>query len=205
MVATDTVVGIVGAVVLVGVMAAVFVYEYNNAPESDVGLSEAEFRERYPGLGPGDDIDGDGTANLDDADMDGDDQPNGEDADQTVTFSFSKEIGPQAGPAATGNASFAFDVGRGNAHLEAYLNYTTVLPAPAPPVPAFQLLLQDGDGVEQAVGTSSQSDTAVTVSVATGSPLAVGGYTFEVTQGDAGPGGNVALVVLIHYGEHAQA
>jgi hypothetical protein len=37
----DTVIGIVGACILVGVMAAVFVYEYQNAPGADPDLTEA--------------------------------------------------------------------------------------------------------------------------------------------------------------------
>lgn len=53
MVATDTVVGIVGAVVLVAVMVGVFVYEYNNT-------APAPTEPPRTFLDPDGDIDGDG-------------------------------------------------------------------------------------------------------------------------------------------------
>ncbi len=84
---SDTIIGIVGAVVLVAVMVGVFAYEYSNAPE-DAGPAidpeseegkMAAFSSTYPTLNATDDIDGDGEANYMDDDIDGDGVPNAED------------------------------------------------------------------------------------------------------------------------------
>ncbi len=84
---SDTIIGIVGAVVLVAVMVGVFAYEYSNAPEdggpaidpeSEEGKMAA-FAAAYPTLNATDDIDGDGEANYMDDDIDGDGVPNAED------------------------------------------------------------------------------------------------------------------------------
>jgi hypothetical protein len=54
MAATDTIIGIVGAVVLVAVMVGVFVYEYNNVPDDnggDPGTEPHVVYQNYTGSG----------------------------------------------------------------------------------------------------------------------------------------------------------
>lgn len=69
---TDTLIGIVGAAVLVAVMVGVFAYEYNNTPEDDGNGGGGDgddparmeaFREAYPTLNATEDIDEDGVPN----------------------------------------------------------------------------------------------------------------------------------------------
>lgn len=86
---SDTIIGIVGAVVLVAVMVGVFAYEYNNAPEpgdagpdpTDPAAMMASFEAANPGLNATDDLDGDGQANYLDDDIDGDGIVNADDDD----------------------------------------------------------------------------------------------------------------------------
>ncbi len=97
MAASDTVVGIVGAILLVGVMVGVFAYEYSNAPDDgsgdgtdpDTQASIDAFQDAYPGLDPEGDIDGDGNPNHSDTDMDNDGVPDTEDDAIEVEFFFS--------------------------------------------------------------------------------------------------------------------
>src|SRR5688572_28436495 len=119
MVATDTVVGIVGAVLLVAVMAGVFAYEYNNPvaaedPGSEGGM-RAAFASAYPGMSADDDVDEDGQANNADDDLDGDGTPNAADSDVSVHSEAGAVLGPAAGPS---NPSFShtFVVGNGSVH-----------------------------------------------------------------------------------------
>lgn len=121
---SDTVIGIVGAVVLVAVMVGVFAYEYNNAPDTDIDdgpdLSTdagkmAFFNDTYAGLDAREDLDGDGTANYLDEDIDGDGTLNAADnttcvCDQTFTGS----VGATSGADAPENNENTFFLGRGH-------------------------------------------------------------------------------------------
>lgn len=98
MAATDTVIGILGAVVLVSVMVGVFVYEYNNVDDGDQEtLDRVEFEAFYPHLDPDGDLDGDGTVNWEDGDLDGDGVLNEEDEDVAVVFTFTGTVTGAAG------------------------------------------------------------------------------------------------------------
>ncbi len=76
---SDTVIGIVGAVVLVAVMVGVFAYEYNNVeePTGDDRTEQEQrmdrFNSTYPALDPFGNIDDDDLLNWEDDDIDGDD------------------------------------------------------------------------------------------------------------------------------------
>src|ERR1041385_3207350 len=96
MVATDTVVGIVGAVLLVAVMAGVFAYEYNNPATADASTDAGQkstftHDARFAALNATDDIDGDGTPNYKDADLDGDGVSNANDTEVGVTIKVRSE------------------------------------------------------------------------------------------------------------------
>src|SRR5688572_20840856 len=116
MVATDTVVGIVGAVLLVAVMAGVFAYEYNNPVEDvpDDSSQRSHFEEDYVGLSAGDDLDGDGTANYLDDDIDGDGSPNDGDDMLNVLVPVSGSIGSNTPAGPSQPFTVDFDVGNGS-------------------------------------------------------------------------------------------
>lgn len=114
---SDTIIGIVGAVVLVAVMVGVFAYEYNNAPEPEpIGQGPdsmagkmAAFNATYPGLDAAQDLDGDGIPNYDDDDLDGDGDANAGDDDIAVHKTFTGNVAartPQSNPASTANQFF---------------------------------------------------------------------------------------------------
>lgn len=202
MVASDTVVGIVGAVVLVAVMAGVFVYEYNN-PATDDGVSGGgaslhEFTEQYPALDATQDLDGDGKSNLMDDDMDGDGTVNANDTDVGVSKAISgmrsqAVMGPDAGQ------SFPFYVGNGSVHTVATITYTRT----APPVgtagtPTFTATIVNDAGETVATSTpSGTSSVTLTAEIAEGLPY--GNYTVVVKQSTPSPGGAFSGTVDVHY------
>jgi hypothetical protein len=195
MVAKDTVVGIVGAVILVAVMAAVFVYELNNQPDevtSGEAASIEDFEEHYPDLNATDDLDGDGKANFEDADLDGDGTNNTEDEDVAVTLPVSAEV---AAPTASGSTPYTmtFTVGNGSESLQGQLSYTRMAGGLAPNV---QGRITGPDGFE-AAASSSGSGTSYTLTFEVTEPLPPGEYTLTLTQEPAGgllPAGQPATV-----------
>ncbi len=120
---SDTVIGIVGAVVLVAVMIGVFAYEYNNAEETpDDGpdpnspeAREAAFNATFTALDPRGDIDGDGTLNYLDDDIDDDGLNNTVDTDVVVTFDLSQPApaytNPASNPPASAGLEFVIEEG----------------------------------------------------------------------------------------------
>jgi hypothetical protein len=126
MVATDTVVGIVGAVLLVAVMAGVFVYEYNNPAEAEDTTPEgrmADFEEHYEGMSATDDVDGDDIANYEDPDLDGDGSSNENDTEVAVTMESSQAIGQAT-------TRVAFYVGNGSVHVTSTVTISLAVPNP---------------------------------------------------------------------------
>jgi hypothetical protein len=126
MVATDTVVGIVGAVLLVAVMAGVFVYEYNNPAEPEDTTPEgrmAAFEEHYEGLSATDDIDGDGIANYEDPDLDEDGVDNDNDTAVAVTMESTQAIGQAT-------TRIGFYVGNGSVHVTSTVSISLAVPNP---------------------------------------------------------------------------
>ncbi len=197
MVATDTVVGIVGSVILVAVMAGVFVYEYNNTEEGGSDARLVDFQEAYPALVPNQDLDGDGTQNYLDDDLDGDGVNNTDDAEIQFVEPFSGSLGP-ASPASSPAFTYALNLSAGNHQIVAFVNYTALFPAPAPLVPAFQVALLDANGETVATGVSTASGTTVTVRLEAEAQVQ-GAYTLGIRQGAAGPGGAFSGIVLVHY------
>lgn len=128
---SDTVIGIVGAVVLVAVMVGVFAYEYNNTPDIDTDDDDSDaakmaaFNETYGLLAATEDLDADGVPNYLDMDMDGDGINNTEDETIAVTFYFNGTAAANTNPAGNGPASsFEFFVGTGATHTHITLMYT---------------------------------------------------------------------------------
>ncbi len=202
MVATDTVVGIVGAVLLVAVMAGVFVYEYNNPAEaedlSDAGL-QASFEEDYEGMSATDDIDGDGTANYADKDIDGDGTENGNDTMVSTSFSMSGAVGPQVGGTVAPSLSQVFYVGNGSVHITATV--TTSVQAPNPLFAGnfvVELLRPDGSVADNQASSPGGSST-LTVETQEGDEIPTGDWTVRVTQNTVGTGGSAQIAGEVHY------
>lgn len=211
MVATDTVVGIVGAVLLVAVMAGVFVYEYNNPVEEGSADAEARahFEEDWPGISAGDDLDGDGTPNYLDSDLDGDGTPDVDDDMLAVLVPVSGGIGSGSPVAPSTPYTVDFSVGNGSEHLGGTITYART-GAAALGLPTFAARIVDSDGETVAQATSTTSGNTVTMTFDVQEPLPAGDYTVEVTQPNAGPGGQFAGTLEVHYttpegGGHAHA
>jgi hypothetical protein len=204
MVATDTVVGIVGAVLLVAVMAGVFVYEYNNPAEaedlSDSGQQE-HFEEDYAGLSANDDIDGDGKANYMDEDIDGDGTENGNDTTVSTTFTGSGAIGPSGGPVSTSFFT-EFTVGNGSVHIEATVTLSTPIPVYSG---NFIVQLVDPDGtVVDDQASSPTGSASLTVETGDDTEMKAGTWTVRVMNNQAGPGGNADATIQVHYPDIAE-
>lgn len=200
MVATDTVVGIVGAVLLVAVMAGVFAYEYNNPAEggSQEAEARAHFEEDWPGISAGDDLDGDGTANFEDADMDGDGTQDVDDDSLAIEVPVSGSIGASTPVAPSQPFRVEFTVGNGTEHLEGTIGYTRT-GAAALGVPTFAARIVDADGETVATATSTTSGNSVSMTFDVQEPLLAGDYTVEVTQPGPGPGGSFTGALTVHY------
>jgi hypothetical protein len=178
----DTIVGIVGAVVLVGVMVAVFVYEYGQADTTGDGTEqERDFARLFQGLNATEDLDGDGTANAEDDDMDDDGVSDLNDTAIAVHGDFSGTIAQGASPPPYTTQVY---VGTGAVHLVVYVNYS--LPAPAPVGNTFALVarLLDADGAsvgesEATMPATGQSAASIQLEL---SDVVAGNYTVEVTR-----------------------
>lgn len=188
MVATDTVVGIVGAVVLVAVMAGVFVYEYNNAPEGASGAEEMQehFEEDYPGLMALQDIDEDGTPNWNDTDLDGDGVDNVNDTMVARTLPVNVDVAAPTGAATT--QSFTFQVVNGSESLGGSVSYTR---SPGGQVPVVSATLEGPSGFESRTLNFVASGSTYTADVVVEEPLPAGTYT--LTFRNQGPGGLVPV------------
>lgn len=202
MVATDTVVGIVGAVVLVAVMAGVFVYEYNNTEAGPLSVEQQQkhFEEDYAGLSATQDIDGDGIQNFNDTDLDGDGVENSEDTQITQTVRVSATV---AAPSPTGSTPYTqtFMVSNGTEHFQGTMTYTRT----GGTVPNLQATLSGPSGFDTVTATSSTSGNTATMSFDIAEPLPPGQYTLTISQLPAGgvlPVGQAATVtgtLEVHY------
>lgn len=201
MVATDTIVGIVGAVLLVAVMAGVFVYEYNNPvapPDSEEGRQQAFMRD-YPALSPQDDIDGDGVPNYMDDDIDGDGTPNEADRDVSTHREMSGALGPQVGTVVVPSLTMPFYVGNGSVHIVG-----TVTASAQAPNPLFsgnwvvELLRPDGTVADNQASAPGGGGT-FTVETSEGDEIPAGTWSIRVTQNQAGAGGSVHIAADVHY------
>ena len=131
---SDTVIGIVGAVVLVGVMVGVFAYEYNNVEGDEPTAEEqranlmAAFNETYPDFDPEGDLDGDGVPNYNEADLDGDGLNNTD--DDAFDFKVEHDAGGSvsAAPSSSGY-SLTFDAEPGVRHVVLTLSHPERLAA----------------------------------------------------------------------------
>lgn len=198
MVATDTVVGIVGAVVLVAVMAGVFVYEYNNVPEDTQSLDgeQSHFEADYPGLSASDDLDGDGTLNYLDDDLDGDGTSNAEDDMLAVSVDVAGNLGQNTGMQAPFQKSFV--IANGSEQIGGMLSYTRTGSA-ALGLPTFAARIVDASGQSVATATSTTSGNTVTLTFDIDEPMEAGTYNVEVSQPQPGPGGAFAGMLEVHY------
>lgn len=201
MVATDTIVGIVGAVVLVAVMAGVFVYEYNNAPDvADDDVAKAEhFEEDYPGLVAAQDIDGDGIANYLDDDFDGDGINNTDDMDVMVAVPVSGNVA-QATPASATPYTQTFMVYNGTEHISGVLTYSRTGGA----TPSLEAVLTGPDGFSISATQTTTGNTA-TLTFPMSDAMTPGEYTLTVRHVPLGgpvtlaPQAAVAGSMQVHY------
>jgi hypothetical protein len=205
MAATDTIVGIVGAVLLAVVMVGVFVYEYNNAPAAaspDAELRE-HFHEDYPALNATGDLNGNGVPNYRDPDMDGDGIANDGDTATAVTVRFSGTAPAPSPPASTSVTEFKLHVEAGHVTSSFTLSYNSTLPAPIPQVPrtpTLEIAVLGPDGPVSGAPQTTQSGTAVT-STTTTDHLEPGDYTIRVTETVASPqGAPFTVVASLDYG-----
>ncbi|HUR25433.1 MAG TPA: hypothetical protein VM327_05405 [Candidatus Thermoplasmatota archaeon] len=196
MVATDTIVGIVGAVLLVAVMAGVFVYEYNNPAEAqDMSPSGqmAHFEEDYAGMSAGDDIDGDGQANYVDDDIDGDGTSNENDTDTAYHAEMSGAVGPSA------TLSLEFYVGNGSVHVIATVD--TALQAPNPLVSGnliIELVRPDGS-VADNQASSPGGPSSFTVETQEGDEIPAGDWKVVVRPNQVGLPSTADISADVHY------
>lgn len=205
MAATDTVVGIVGAVLLAGIMVAVFVYEYNNPPSPggppDPTLTDeqrvAQWSQDYPGLAAKEDMDLDGTPNYNDTDMD----DNGEvDVNQTGDLRIVIPVAYTNPAAARDAKAYPVTILSGAYKVDGYLNWTT--PAPAPlNVPTFSCSFQKEGGTPATCqGSSAPTDTSHHRTFSIPSDVAAGAYTFTVTVAQPGPQASYTGAIVVNYG-----
>lgn len=196
MVATDTVVGIVGAVLLVAVMAGVFVYEYNN-PAEPADLSPegrmAAFEEHYPGLSANDDIDDDGIANYEDDDLDGDGASNENDTAVATTTHMSNAA------AGTATTTMPFYVGNGSVHVTATV--VTAFPIPNPLISGnliIELVRPDGS-VADNQASSPGGPSTFTVETQEGDEIPTGEWKVVVRPNQAGVPASADITSEVHY------
>ncbi len=180
MVATDTVVGIVGAVVLVAVMAGVFVYEYNNEDAGASELQEQEhFEEDFLGLDASQDMDGDGVPNYQDDDIDGDGIANASDDSLSTVFAVSGSVG-QATPTSQGTPyTQSFAVQNGSEHLQGSVSYQRTSGTVASP--SLQATITGPDGFS-AQATSTTSGNTVTMTFDVSEEMPAGEYTLTISN-----------------------
>ncbi|MGB1697180.1 MAG: hypothetical protein ACPHK8_02140 [Thermoplasmatota archaeon] len=97
---SDTIIGIIGSILLIGIMIGVFAYEYNNVEEVDKDeiRKEAFNMGQYGHLEADGDLDGDGIPNFKDSDLDGDGVANGDDASLERIFDFNGNFQAAADP-----------------------------------------------------------------------------------------------------------
>ncbi|MEA3203961.1 MAG: hypothetical protein QOI63_1641 [Thermoplasmata archaeon] len=204
MAATDTVVGIVGAVLLAVVMVGVFVYEYNNAPAAAAatdGELRSHFHADYPALNATGDLNGNGVPNYKDNDMDGDGVDNANDTATAVTLRFSGTMAAPSPPATTASpAEFKVHVDPGNVGATVTLTYNSTTPAPLPGLPTLDLAIVGGDvPASSPVRSQATGTTAVTVTI-TAEALPPGDYTLRVSQTQGGPATSFAVKAFLDYG-----
>ncbi|MGB0652784.1 MAG: hypothetical protein ACPGQL_06245 [Thermoplasmatota archaeon] len=199
MVATDTVVGIVGAILLVGVMAGVYIYEFNNVDDGDLDNNGGNGAMGVPAFLDADgDIDGDGTPNGEDDDVDGDGIANADDDKTAAAVSFTGSFA--AGPAASNDHPVTFE--EGVAHFMLNITYDALLPAPAPTAPGLSVSLLDPEGGSVATGTGTTDGSTVTLVIDT-TDVGPGDYTVRVTVSTGGapltPAVSYSAEGLSHY------
>lgn len=205
MVATDTIVGIVGAVVLVGVMAGVFIYEYNQ-PDDPTPIDEGPdeptgFAADYPTLAAAEDMDGDGVPNEEDPDMDGDGDNEvvgadcsggaieGTDCDGIVVEVYNTEVTlgahvPEAAPADPVELQQFLGTGVQQVHVQASYSPTV----PDRNTVAMTLLGPDGAVVVEGETYQPPSDRAVNpmnLVIDLEAGIDPGNYTLRLAQVDA--------------------
>ncbi len=178
---SDTIIGIVGAMVLVTVMVGVFAYEYSNAPEPlspaiDPDSSEGKmlaFAAAYPSLNASDDLDGDSLANYEDDDIDGDGISNADDDDVLVHTTFSGNVATRTPANNPVDASNKFVINSGFKGGMVKVTWTfTSTPTGAPPDELTVSITGPGDIVcDNSANGEAICDLA---------PAVAGEYTIEV-------------------------
>ncbi len=181
MAGTDTVVGIVGAALLLAVMVGVFVYEYNNAPASASPDAQklADFGSKHPAMDPMGDVDQDGILNYNETDLSAHVKLDGS-LSQTTNGPLTKDI--------------ALHVERGITSVTATIHFTSNTPNPLPPNPNFQVALLDSSGTTVVAGTTTFGGAGSSAGTATftvdGAELEPGTYQVRITESSPSAGGS---------------
>lgn len=203
---SDTVIGIIGAVVLVGVMVGVFAYEYNNVDSDDEpteaeerAMQQAAFNETFGALDPDGDLDGDGTPNYAETDLDDDGIPNEEDD----RFQFERSF--DAGGAVSGAPSFAgyalnFEAEEGLGHVMLRLSHDERLAADQT-VLALNVQLTANGETRSATAVTSGGVTTYTLDLEDVGPgtYALSVTPFAVAGVSLDPGTTVTGSLEFHY------
>lgn len=179
---SDTVIGIVGAVVLVAVMVGVFAYEYNNvdealSPEEEQAQREADFLAAFAELDPNGDLDGDGVPNVNETDLDNDGINNTEDDDFEFSQVHDASGAIAAGPPATGY-SMTFDTEDGVGHVMLELSHDAILEQAGQQQPSLSVTLTDPTGLSLPVTITYGPQTVYSVDHSL--DVAPGTYTLSV-------------------------
>lgn len=204
---SDTIIGIVGAVVLVSVMVGVFAYEYNNVDTDEPteaeqqAQREADFAAMYDSLDPNGDLDGDGVSNVNETDLDGDGINNTEDD----VFEYSRDFDAGGSIAAAPNAapySLTFEAEEGLRHVMLSLSHPERV---AGDQTALALTVELAANGETRTATASVSGGVATYTI-DWMDVGPGTYTLTVSPFTAGgalavdPGTQVEGALTFHYG-----
>ncbi len=186
---TDTVVGIVGAVVLVSVMVGVFAYEYN-ATDGEEGLdtvaaSMDAFNATYPGLAADGDLDNDGILNYEDSDLDGDGTPNM--GDSTIAFEgdLSGVVAASTGSAMRDANAFHVDQGAQSILISISYDRPAPLPGAVTQQPGLDFTLVDSEGISYESGQAQFTPGSATVTLSFelfASPFMQGEWTLTASS-----------------------
>lgn len=182
---SDTIIGIVGAVVLVAVMIGVFAYEYNNVPEEDgvdpdsAAAKMESFNMTYSALAASEDMDGDGVLNYEDEDLDGDGIPNDEDDMLMVNIPVSGTVAAPTPTNTEPTSTFDFTIGTGVSSGTVTITWSVTQPNVA--LPAIGEL-QVSIGGEDNIPCDNASTTEAVCDLAGAAP---GDYTITVRHASA--------------------
>lgn len=206
---SDTIIGIVGAVVLVGVMVGVFAYEFNNDPDTGATPEEeqqrqmAAFTDAYPDYAAEEDIDGDGVPNYMDDDIDGDGTSNQNDTATETTMEISGSAA--AGPTGNTDSVHSFEVASGATGYHAEITYSTLGTPADNTLQTLEIDVTGPDGFTGSAGSCTGGGGSFTCTSSWQDLMPAGTYTLTVSHngvaGQVPMGQSLSFTgeVVVHY------